>query len=172
MPNEWLPYIPAIALITSVIALIISGANFGWNIYKEIGLRARLKIRFSLSSIHHPTFEKPLARLTFSVTNLGPGKVHLQMLQLRDAGLWRRLLRNRRFASLIHDYAHPLGGRIPSALDMGEKMDLTFPIDASFISEGFSQIGISDSFGRIHWCKRNDMRQAIIDAKKENLQKS
>ena len=73
---------------------------------------------------------------------------------------------------LMHDYEHPFGGRIPSVLDVGEKIDLTFPLHATFIYSDFTQIGISDSFGRVHWCKRSDMQQAIVDAKKEKLKKS
>ena len=160
MPKEWLPFVPVAALVISLIALFLSGANLGWNIFKEIGLRARLRIRFGLKSIHHETFETHLSRFVFSVTNLGPGKVKIQMLQLRDARLWRRLLRRCRYAALIHDYKHPLGGRLPYDLEVGEGMDLTFPIENSFVAEGYTHIGISDSFGRVHWCKRSEMREA------------
>ena len=160
MPAHWLPYIPSAAIVISVIALVVSGANLGWSIYKEIGLHGRLRIHFGLKGIHHESFREPLTRFVFSVTNLGPGKVKLKMLYLREAPLWRRVLRRCRYAALMHDYRHPLGGRLPYVLDVGEGIDFTSPIEDSFVEKGYTHIGIIDSFGRMHWCASRDMKEA------------
>lgn len=163
MPAEWLPYVPFAALVTSVIALMVSGMNLGWSIYKELALRGRVRVSFRLSSIHHDTFPEPLTRLIISVTNLGPGKVRLSMLQLRTVSWWRRLLRRCAYSVLIHDYEHPLGGKLPYTLDVGEGLDFTLSIEDSFLEKNFTHVGVSDSFGRIHWCPAIEMRQARRD---------
>ncbi len=165
MRPEFVAHIPAIALCISLLSLFVSGANLGWNIYRELSLRARLRIKFQLSSIHHPTFPEPHGRFTFSVTNFGPGKIKITMLHLRDVRLWRRLLRRCRYAALMHDYEHPLGGKLPQDLEVGQGADITFPRDVEFMRNGFTHIGIADSFGRLHWCKLSDMKQALKDLK-------
>lgn len=171
MYQQFAPYIPIVALAMSLTALFISGANLGWNIYKEIGLKARLRLKFNLSGIHHETFPEPLTRFVFSVTNMGPGKIKINMIHLKDARWWRRLLRSEKCAIVIHDYEHQLGGKLPSDLEMGDRMDLTFPEDISFMEKSFTHIGIADSFGRIHWASSRHMtkaRKALEKRKKSN----
>jgi hypothetical protein len=72
-------------------------------------------------------------------------------------------------AIVIHDFKHPLGGRLPCDLDVGEKMDLTFaPDDCTWLGQDFTQIGINDSFGRTHSCNKEYM----ADAKKKFQEKA
>jgi hypothetical protein len=150
-----------LAVLVSFISLAVAATSLGWNIYRDMFLRGRLRVRFGLRHIHHPTFPKPLRRFVFSVTNLGPGKVKIQMLQLRKVSLWKRIRRKCEFATLFHDYEHPLGGQLPYDLEPGQGMNLTFPVSQdSFAGEGYTHIGISDSFGRIHWCSRREMYAA------------
>ena len=163
MPVEWMPYVPVAALVISLIALFVSGANLGWSIYKELALRARIRIQVRFSVIDHQSFAKPLHRVVVSVTNLGPGKVRLVMLDLRRVSLWRRLTRRCLFGVLIYDYAHPLGGKLPYSLDIGEGIDYTFSPEDSFLEGSYDQVGIRDSFGRVHWCSR----AAVKEARKE-----
>ena len=62
---------------------------------------------------------------------------------------------------LIHDYEHVFGGRLPATLFLGEKADFTFAHDVEFSASEFTHIGLSDSFGRIHWCRRSEMKKAL-----------
>lgn len=153
------------AILISFLSLAIAAVALGWNIYRDVYLRARLKVSFGLRTIHSPSFSKPIWRFVLSVTNLGPGKVKIQMVQLRDYSFWKRIRRKCRQAVLIHDYSHPLGGHLPYELEVGAGMDLTFPVEPppdenSFLKDGFTHIGISDSFGRVHWSTRKDMEEA------------
>jgi hypothetical protein len=171
MYQQFAPYIPLIALGISLIALFLSGANLGWSVFKELGLKARLRLKFNLLGIHHETFSESLTRFVFAVTNMGPGRIKINMIHLRDARWWRRLLRKEKCAVVLHDYEHPLGGKLPYSLEVGEGMDLTFPEDISFMSETFTHIGIADSFGRIHWASKRHMskaRKALEQHKKSN----
>jgi len=168
MYQQFAPYIPLLALGISMFALLVGGANLGWNIYKEIALKARLRLRFNLLGIHHETFAEPISRFVFSVTNLGPGKLKINMIQLRQVSLLRKILRKEKCAVLIHDYEHPLGGKLPYTLEVGEGMDLTFPTDIEFMTKPFTHIGISDSFGRIHWARPKFMKKARLALAKHN----
>ena len=157
-----------IAIFVSCLSLSVSGISLGWNIYRDVYLKARLRLVFGLYTIHHDAFPNPLWRYSLSATNLGPGKVKLQTLALREYSIWKRITRRVKHAIVIHDSKHPFGGRLPCDLEVGERMDLTFaPEDCKWLGEGFTQIGINDSFGRTHWCNKEDM----LDAKKAFLEK-
>jgi hypothetical protein len=62
---------------------------------------------------------------------------------------------------MIHDYQNPLSGQLPAYLDVGERIDLLIRYERDcFLSEDFTHIGLSDSFGRIHWASAKDVKQA------------
>jgi hypothetical protein len=157
-----------VAIIVSVLSACVSAFALGWNIYRDVYLKGRLRLVFGLYLIHHDSLPEPIWRYSFSATNLGPGKVKLTTLALRDYSIWKRITRSVTHAIVIHDSKHPFGGPLPCDLDVGEKMDLTFaPDDCTWLGEGFTQIGINDSFGRTHWCNEKYM----LDAKKTFLEK-
>jgi hypothetical protein len=145
----------------SFLSFGVSAFALGWNVYRDVYLKARLRLVFGLYTVHHDSFPKPIWRYSFSATNLGPGKIKLTSLALRDYSIWKRITRRVKHAIVIHDFKHPLGGRLPCDLDVGEKMDLTFaPEDCKWLGEDFTQIGINDSFGRTHWCNEQQMAEA------------
>jgi len=165
MPKEWLPFVPVGALAISILALLVSAANVGWSIYKELALRGRLRVMFGLKRIHQANLPEPLTRLVFSVVNHGPGKLKITMFHLKAAPMWRRLLRRTRRAALMHEYDHPYGGKLPLTIDVGEGADFTWSPDTQFLREYWTHVGIIDSFGRVHWCRAKELREAKRDAK-------
>lgn len=149
------------AIIIAGFSLLVSAVALGWNIYRDIILKPRLKMRFSLSVIHHQTFPKPITTLVLSATNMGPGQIKCSMIQLRTAPLWRRIIRKTKHAVMIHDHENPLSGQLPARLDVGEGIDLLIRYNAEcFLSEDITHIGLSDSFGQIHWAARKDVKRA------------
>ena len=159
---------PTVAIVVSFLSFGVSAFALGWNIYRDVYLKARLRMSFRLVTIHHDTLSKPMWRYSLSATNLGPGKVKLQTVALREYSIWKRITRKVKHAIVIHDFKHPFGGTLPCELEMGQGTDLTFaPDDCKWLGEEFTQIGINDSFGRTHWCNKKD----ILDAKKAFLEK-
>jgi hypothetical protein len=149
------------AVIVSVISLLVSLIALGWNIYRDVMLKPRLKVRFSLSAIHHSTFPKPIITLLLKATNFGPGNIKCSMIQLKNAPLWRRLLRKTEHAFLMHDYENPLSGKLPTDLNVGGGLDLLIRYEKDcFLKNDFTHIGLSDSFDRIHWAPHKDIRKA------------
>lgn len=90
------------------------------------------------------------------------------MVQMKDSSWWRWLLRKEKYAVVIHDYTNPLSGQLPYKLEVGAKFDLLFPYDAKcMLKNGWSHIGISDYFGRTHWAKSKQVKEAINKWKKD-----
>jgi len=152
----------------SILALFVSAFSIGWNIYRDVVLKAHLKVRFSLSELHHPTFKNPITTLILAATNFGPGQIRCCMIQLLTAPLWRRILRCPKHAVMFHDHSNPLSGKLPVSLEVGETIDLLIPYTKDcFLSRKHTHIGISDSFGRTHWVPREDVSKAKREFKKD-----
>jgi len=153
--------LPLLPIGISLLALCISVLALGWNIYRDVVLKPRLKTRFSLSTIHHSTLPQPFETLVLSATNFGPGAIKCSMIYLKVAPLWRRLLRLTRLAVLFHDYENPLSGKLPTSLEVGEGVSLLISWrEDCFLGEGYTHIGLCDSFGRVHWAPPKHVRKA------------
>ncbi|HEU0050308.1 MAG TPA: hypothetical protein VFQ43_22160 [Nitrososphaera sp.] len=82
----------------------------------------------------------------------------LDSLFLRKFSIGKKITRRIEHAYLMHDFKHPFGGHLPAELETGQRIDLSFaPDQCKFLDDNFTHIGISDSFGRLHWCKKRDM---------------
>lgn len=149
------------AVIVAGLSLLISVFSLGWNIYRDVILKPQLKVRFSLSDVIHPTFPKAITSLILSATNLGPGQIKCSLIQLRVAPFWRRLFRKTKHAVMIHDYENPISGKLPAKLEVGEGVDLLIRYQEDcFLGEDYTHIGLSDSFGRVHWASPSDVAKA------------
>ena len=161
------------AILISCLSLVISVIALGWNIYKDVYLRARVRTSFKLMVLQHATFQKPLWRFCFSAMNLGPGKVRLETLALQESSIWKKITRRTQRSVLIHEFDHPLGGTLPCDLDVGAGMNFTFdPARCDFLNDNDTHIGIRDSFGRIHWCGKHEMVAAKKDFREKRWAQS
>ena len=161
MTPEQQSILTLIAVSIAGLSLLISLFSLGWNVYRDVVLKARVKIRFNLSQIHHQTFPKPIDTLILSATNMGPGQIKVMMIQLRITTWWRRLIRRTKNSVMIHDYENPLSGKLPARLDAGSGIDLLIQYEKGcFFSKDFTHIGLSDSFGRVNWAKRSEVEEA------------
>jgi hypothetical protein len=148
-------------ILISVFSLLLAAFSLGWNIYRDVVMKAKLRLNIICGEVHHPTFKNPEERISVSVTNHGPGKSRACMLVLRKVSWWRKVFRKIKTAILLHDFEDPLSGNLPQDLEVGDKVDLTFRfLENLFIKEDWNQIGITDPFGSTHWCKKKDYLQA------------
>lgn len=150
-----------IAIIISIISVTIAGLSLGWNIYRDVVLKAKIKINVGVRTIiQHGNPARP-KYVNITATNHGPGSVTLSMVQMKDSSWWRWLLRKQKYAVIIHDYKNPLSGQLPHRLEVGEKLELLFHYNADcMLKEGWSHIGISDYFGRTHWAESKQVKEA------------
>ena len=150
-----------LAIIISFLSLLVAAFSIGWNIYRDVIMKARLRVNFMIAMISHPTFSEPLERLNISATNFGPGKIKCSMLQLKETSFWKRIIRKDKHAVLINDYTDPLSSPLPCDLDVGESATFLFKLNQDcFLLEDWTHIGVSDSFGRIHWAPKKNVSVA------------
>lgn len=149
------------ALVISGVSLLVAGAALGWNIYRDIVLKPRVKVRFRVCVIAAEGVQRPPKKISISATNFGPGNVRLEMIDFKSGSLLARLFRKARYGSLIHDYKSPFGGKFPTTLKVGDRADWLFPFERdSILGQDITHIGVRDSFGRTHWAPKNSIRIA------------
>ncbi len=167
-----------LAILISCASLVLAAVALGWNIYRDVVHRASLKvtITWGIITLGRDKSDWP-HRLVVTITNFGPGKNRACMLHLRKSSLWLRLRRKTINAILMHDYEDVLTSKIPSDLEVGDKIDLTFRAEEQLFirSDNFNQIGVTDPFGRTHWCKRKDykrVRKSFLEDTQHNNSES
>lgn len=149
------------AVAISTLSFLVAAISLGWNIYRDVVLKARLRMRFGPRIIITVGSDERPEYLLLGATNHGPGSVKIQMVVLMRASWWRHIFRRTGHAVLIHDYTNPLSGKLPSKLEVGEGIDLLFSYDANcFLSGKWTHIGVTDSFGRTHWAPTQSVRDA------------
>jgi len=146
-----------LAILLSSGSLCISIFVLGWNVYRDVVLKARVSVRLQLSFIAHGEYKSP-TKTSLAATNLGPGKIICSGIHAKVAPLWRRLLRRTEFAFIMPDYTDPYSSKLPRELNVGEVCNLFLPFDKDcFLAKPYTHIGIADTFGRYHWAPRRDV---------------
>lgn len=146
-------------LTISISAMLVSCLALGWNIYRDVVLKPRLKVRLTLSFIASVGYESP-TKICIEGTNYGPNKINCENICAKKSGLWRWLFRKCKYAIIMYDYTDPYSTKLPCELDVGKSCHLFFTYKKdSFLSEGFTHIGIIDSFGRKHYVPKSDIKK-------------
>lgn len=93
--------------------------------------------------------------------NLGPSPNRVGLTFVRKNWLRRRFLDRARGTAMVYpNYKHRAATTASTRLEVGDQANFIFPYDKDcFLKEGFSQIGVADGFGRIHWGSRRDFRK-------------
>jgi len=150
-----------IAILISIISVLIASISLGWNIYRDVVLKAKVVVTFNVVHIIHETLPNKPQYLSLTATNFGPGPVNMSMICAKEAQLWRRLLRKTRHAVITPDYTNPMSAKLPHKVEVGDKIDLLLPYDKDcFLGSVFTHVGISDYFGRIHWAPWKQLKGA------------
>jgi len=159
----WLP------IVISSAALAIAALSLGWNIYKDVVLRARVIVSVGVKWISSGNGGNLFDKIMVTAVNYGPGKVRFAgMVQIKNAPLWRRLLRKSQWFVVVPDWNSPYATKFPALLDVGEEVTIVLPYDSEcFLAEPVTHVGLSDSFGRFHWAARRQVRQAIHQFRKD-----
>lgn len=149
-----------IAILISVASAIIAAFSLGWNIYRDVLLKARLKVNFGVRQVVQESVPPSAEFIVIHATNHGPGVVKLMSIVLQETSILKKLMRKEQYSILIHDYTNPYTGQLPSSPAVGEGIDLFAAYDPDcFLKESLTRLGINDSFGRTHWAPRKCMRR-------------
>jgi hypothetical protein len=148
-------------------ALFLSVANSLWAIYKEYGLKARVKVSVAVIEIvgdPPPGTKQTSIRVT--AVNFGPGEIMLTSLDLQNT---RKTRRNgsTKFGALIADWRSTLNTPFPAKLARGEQACFIVPYEKNcFLATRHARIGVLDTFDRQHWAPRKALRRAEEQWKK------
>jgi hypothetical protein len=149
------------AILISVVSILVASLSLGWNIYRDVILKARIKVTFMFGLIVHPNLNKSLERLFLSATNFGPGIIRLKMIYVKESSLLKLILRKTKLAVLLNNNMDPLSAKLPCDLEIGNQMDFLLEFNEDcFLSENWTHIGIKDSFSRVHWAPRKSVKIA------------
>lgn len=162
MPVEY------IALLISIFSVLVAAFSLGWNIYRDIILKAKVDVSFAVVTIIHDTMPDRPQFLNIKATNFGPGSVTISMICVKKAEIWRRLIRKTKHAVITPDYTNPLSSKLPAKIEVGDKIELLLPYKKdSFLRSHFTHIGVNDYFGRTHWAPKRDLKKAYATWKKD-----
>jgi hypothetical protein len=159
--RQWLP------IGVSLLSFAVASVALGWNIYRDVVLKARVRVHFSVVTLLSEGTGHLLVEggrlLSIGVTNHGPGPVRIELIQGLDAvPLWRRLLgRWRYFVIFKLVRTNPPNCHLPHRLDVCDSVTLFLPYDEKcFLGSDATHIGVSDSYGRYHYAPRKEVEEA------------
>jgi hypothetical protein len=149
------------AILISVLSALIAIFSLGWNVYRDILLRPKLKVGISLSGISHLPWEKPENRIIIFVTNYGPGRSRITNLRLRKGPFWKRWFTKCPTGILYPDHNDPFSSRIADWIDPGASQQFTFKVGGeNFVNKKeWYQVGVADPFGKDYWAPRKSFRK-------------
>lgn len=108
----------------AVLALMVSGASILWNIYRDILLKPRLKVRVQISVIFQPGLAQRESFIDITATNHGPGVITCESIFASKRVLFIRV--KPKYLFIIRDYTNPLSAELPKKLEVGDKITLLF----------------------------------------------
>lgn len=153
----------------AVLALAVSGISIFWNIYRDILLKPRLKVRVQISGILQPGSPQKKSFIDITATNHGPGAITCESIIARRRALFRWL--KPRYFFVLRDYTNPLSAQLPKKLEVGDKITLLLPYKEKMVlAHRPTHLGIRDSFGRVHWADRVSLKEAVDTYLKDFLQ--
>jgi hypothetical protein len=171
---EWLfLHAPVAALMLSLLALVVSAFSLGWNIYRDIILKPKVKVEFGLRTTYGTASDGSLVRsgppfILLSGINHGPGEVVCTGAVMRRFSFVRSLFQEFPYGFLMVDHGHEYCSALSKRLAVGEEVKIVFPhAPHTFLGNNPSRVGIKDSFGRTHWARRKDLRRACRQHKKD-----
>ena len=157
-----------VAILISFGALSIAVFSLGWNFYRDVLLKPRVRATIMISNIHHgDSIHGPY--ITIKVTNLGPGLIICESIEMMKKSilsfLGRPVLKifnqQTKYAMVVHDYTNPYSSRLPKELKVGERLTLLLEMNQdSLLAVDPTHVGVADSFGRFHWAKRRSLKKA------------
>jgi hypothetical protein len=157
------------ALIVSITSIIISFGSLIWNVWQKfLFVKPKLQVAFGVWRILQPGTSNHNRRLlNLVITNMGPGPVIVHGCAAKPKKPWWRRAKSYGLLNPIDNPtnpnltdAGPFAGGLPAKLDAADTKSFYFPYEKDgFLKERLARVGIGDSYQRITWCRRKDMRK-------------
>lgn len=148
-----------------IFSLLIASISLGWNIYRDVILKPRLKVKFGLyhfvqtGLVHTKEIEQKYLKI--GCINFGPGEIIINSIEFESKPLFVISKKEYRQGFIIPDDTNPLSTKLPVKLKVGEGANLILPYKkANLLNDKITRIGVADSFGRVHFCSKQDVKNA------------
>jgi len=139
-----------IAIGISGISLLISMFLAGWTVYRDAIQKPKFRVTISVRSVVQQNRDTLGPDIHIDALNLGPLPNRAEKALIRR-GFFSRIIRDRSLAVIIPDYTHIAHTARHERTEVGDSVTFVFPFTASFPQEGYSQVGVCDGYGKIHW---------------------
>jgi hypothetical protein len=149
-----------VAIVISIVALVVACASLGWNIYKELSLKPRVRtsLKIGVGGGDIARGRESVKKIVVSVRNIGPGEVNLTGMTLKPTKE-----QNNADSSWLPALTPPEAGgaSFPATLKAGQSTIFIFRYNKdSFLKERHVGFGLGDGYGRTHWVPTKDLRRA------------
>lgn len=150
-----------ISMITSVLAIAISSLTLGWTIYRDAIRKPKFKVDVGIKKIAQAGRDPDGPFIIVEALNMGPIPNRVGLTFARKNWLRRRIFDRKNGSAMVYpDYHHRIATPASTRLEIGDQANFVFPYDReSFLKENFTQIGVADGFGRVHWTSKRDFRK-------------
>jgi hypothetical protein len=150
-----------LTIILSVLAIFISAFNLGWNVYKDAIRRPRFVVSVSIKKIIQRGMPDEGPYIIVEALNVGPIANRSLSVFVRKSWLSRKFRPGKHNNAFVYpDYSNRIATKAASKIEVGDQAIYVVPLDRdAFLKENFSQIGVSDGFGKIHWASKREMKQ-------------
>ena len=150
-----------LAIGISIFSILIATFSLGWNIYKDVIMKPRIKVSFAVIGFIHDSQMGGAPVIRLNAVNMGPGQLTTCMPTGKNTSLLKKITRKTEYWNINPDFNHPYCSKLPRRLDMAESIDLIFPYNENcFLKNKFTHFGIYDSFGKVHWAPKVDIERA------------
>jgi hypothetical protein len=151
-----------LALAISALAFLVSGLALGWNIFRDVILKPRFRVRFEVGQYFIASAPRDKHRLWLDAVNLGPGEVTIEMAVVRTKpALLAWFKKEESVSLLVNESRYELNSRLPTKLMVAKKMSVSFPLEKNCIlDQNPLRIGVRDAYRRNHWAPAKDLEEA------------
>jgi len=154
-----------LSLAISFVALLVSIFVTGWTVYRDVIQKPRFRVTASVKSIVQPRHDPIGPDFWVQALNMGPLPNRVGVVFARPSWFNRRF-RKAHSAFITHDYDHLGSTAKGQRVEVGDTVSFVFPLNGDFLFENYAQMGVTDGYGRVHWCSRKNFEAAMADAKK------
>jgi len=153
-----------LAIVISAVSASIAFFALGWNIYRDVIAKPRLKAYVGVYEIRDQGGKIVHTAIMIRGTNWGPG----EMVVEKTITCKKRLLRKRSYGVVIPGVPGKQTDVLPTRLKVSDSVQQFFPYtkDSAEIM-ATSLIGFCDSYGRYHWATTESFRQLKAQWRKD-----
>jgi len=150
----------ALPLVTAVISLGVSMLTLGWTIYRDAIRQPRLRPSIAIKTVNQRGRPPDGPHIFVEALNMGPIPNRLGLVFARKSW-WQRKIKRAPGAFIYPNWGHMATTPASSRLEVGDRGTFVFPFERNcFLKEDFSNVGVSDGFGRMHWAPSKELRKA------------